>query len=116
MQELVLIIIGFALGWIWGIWRTTRNMLERIAQHPELFEGLLQRLKSMQKDEAAGLDPLSQGVVTEWVGDRVFLYRQDTHAFLAQGDTITEALAAAEQRFPEYKFTIRTDTAEQSAQ
>lgn len=116
MQELVLIIIGFALGWLWGIWRTTRSMLERVAQHPELFEGLLQRLKSMKQDETEGLDPLALGVVTEWVGDRVFLYREDTHEFLAQGDTISQAVATAEQRFPELKFNIRADTTQQSAQ
>jgi len=115
MYEMIILVIGIAIGFIWGAWRTTHAMLAKLSEQPELFRGLLDKIETMKEAENITGDELTQPVTVDWHGDRAYLYDENGN-FLAQANSISEALDAAQKRFPNMKFYFRLNDQTKSAQ
>lgn len=115
MYELTILVVGVVIGFVWGVWNTTHSMLAKLSEQPELFRGLLDRIESMKEAEQTTGDEQTQPVVVEWSGQSVYLYDSEGQ-FLAQANTVSDAMDAAQKRFPNMKFYIRLNDQKESAQ
>jgi hypothetical protein len=87
MEDFLLIIVIWFAGYVTGWW-----------SHSRLIRALLSRaLEDTEDDEPVKLR-------VERHGDAIYLYREDTNEFLAQGATLQEALDLVEKRFPNEQF------------
>ena len=50
MEFLVGIIMGIAIGFLWGVWRATQSFIERIIERPEEIRELMDRVNQTVKD------------------------------------------------------------------
>jgi MFS superfamily sulfate permease-like transporter len=116
MDFLIGIIMGIAIGFFWGIWRATQSFIERIVNEPEEIRELMNRVNKSVKEETDKLkESTEQDYRTEWHDGQCYLYDSKDN-FLAQGETIIEAMDRAEKRFPELKLNFRLNTSDKSNQ
>lgn len=105
MEFLTGLIIGISIGFVWGVWRATQSFIERIINQPEEIQEIIKRVnQSAETDQSE-----SQTVVeytTEWHNDVCYLY-DNKGKFIAQGNSVTEAMERAEKRFPGLKLNFR---------
>jgi hypothetical protein len=121
MDFLLGLLTGIAIGFIWGIWRATQSFIQRIIEQPEEIREIMQRVEKISQDEKKEVskntsdDRDKSDVKIEEHKGVVYLYdKNDT--FLAQGSNITDALDAAEKRFPGRKFYYRLNLPNESNQ
>ena len=108
--------MGIAIGFFWGIWRATQSFIERIVNEPEEIRELMNRVNKSVKEETDKLkESTEQDYRTEWHDGQCYLYDSKDN-FLAQGETIIEAMDRAEKRFPELKLNFRLNTSDKSNQ
>jgi MFS superfamily sulfate permease-like transporter len=116
MDFLIGIIMGIAIGFFWGIWRATQSFIERIVNEPEEIRELMNRVNKSVKEETDKLkESTEQDYRTEWHDGQCYLYDSKDN-FLAQGETIIEAMDRAEKRFPGLKLNFRLNTSDKSNQ
>lgn len=119
MEMLIIgLLIGVAIGFVWGVWRATQGFIERIIDHPEEIKELMAKFEQINadaEDEIAKINNPEQEFKTEWHNGMCYLYDTDDK-FLAQGASMAEAMDHAEKRFPELKLRVRENLSEQSSQ
>lgn len=115
MEFLVGIIMGIAIGFLWGVWRATQSFIERIIERPEEIRELMDRVNQTVKEDTATSQPQEQEYRTEWHNNVCYLYDSKDN-FLAQGSTIVEAMDRAEKRFPGMKLAFRLNEPNKSNQ
>jgi hypothetical protein len=106
MDLLLLVLYGagcFALG----RWYQIQVMIRGLLNNHERIRGILERYA---EEDAAAESSVVQ-VDAEWVGDQVYLYRADTHEFLAQGTDIHGAIANITKLTPGVSYEIPADMA-----
>jgi hypothetical protein len=113
MELLVGIIVGFAIGAFWGIWHATSSMFDRMAANPQEFKTLIEKIQQLQSNTEQTGDPKRSPIRIEWHSEVCYLYDSNDR-FLAQGSSVTEALALANKRFPKRDF--RLNESKESAQ
>ena len=102
--------IGYVVGWHHHAFTTIRRMIE----HPEIYAELLSKLKQVDTETVEEVKEESK-IRTELFDGHWYIYDDET--FLAQGKSLTEALANAEQRFPgQYEFKLRLTVPNESNQ
>ncbi len=108
------LLVGVAIGFMWGVWRATQSFIERIINEPEEFKELLAKIDSAVKDEPKK-ESIEQDYRTEWHQGVCYLYDSKDN-FMAQGSSITEAMHNAEKRFPGLKLNFRLNETNKSSQ
>jgi hypothetical protein len=118
MDFLLGVLTGIAIGFIWGVWRATQGFIQRIIEKPEEIREIMSRVQKISKEEledAKTTTNTQSDVKIEEHQGVVYLY-DNNDEFLAQGTSITDALDAAERRFPNRKFYYRLDLPKESNQ
>jgi hypothetical protein len=111
MELLFILVIGIAIGWYWHAW----SMVQRMINNPDAFIDAAKKVKKIDDDLKDHLEELKpKSVRTEFLQGQCYLYEDET--FLAQGETVSEALSNAEKRFPNRKFTFRVIIPNESSQ
>ena len=95
-EDLVLLacthLVAFWLGYKWGLHaaviRIVHNFIKDPAEITRAFEQI-RELRATLDDEPK---PVSVDVRAEWIGDQVYIYREDTGEFLAQGKDVESAI------------------------
>jgi hypothetical protein len=112
-MEIFLVVIGvFFLGVCFGWYAHAKAMYAKIITDPDSMISLLQKLKDVNDEVDESTD---KSVKVENHEGRVFLFDHD-NTFLAQGTSVTDALDAAEKRFPNRKFYYRLNLPNESNQ
>jgi len=119
MEFILGLVTGVALGFMWGVWRATQSFIERIIERPEEIREIMSRIQKLSKEDVLSSDDTSNDnandIRIEHHQGVVYLYDSNDE-FLAQGNSISAALAAAEQRFPNRKFAYRLNLPDESNQ
>ena len=111
-------ITGIAIGFLWGVWRATQSFIQRIIERPEEIREIMTRVERLAKEEDSTqttIKTASNEVRVEFHHGVCYLYDHNDQ-FLAQGATATDAILAAEQRFPGMTFNLRLNDSKESAQ
>lgn len=118
MEFLLGLLTGLAIGFIWGVWRATQSFIERIIERPDDIKEIMERVNQAAKTDQSESQSQSQTAVeytTEWHNDVCYLYDNKGN-FMAQGNSVTEAMERAEKRFPGLKLNFRIKDPEKSNQ
>jgi hypothetical protein len=82
----------FWAGYKWGlhsaVMRIVHNFIKDPAEITRAFEQI-RELRATLDDDAT---PASVDVRAEWIDDQVYIYREDTGEFLAQGTSVEAAI------------------------
>lgn len=89
---ILLFIVAFVLGGAYG-YKLRERVAERVLAH---------LLDEAEKEEKTHDDKIQ--IVVEKHEDRIFIYKKDTHEFMAQGSSYKELNDALENRYPGKKF------------
>lgn len=112
--------MGIAIGFFWGVWRSTQSFIERIIERPEEIQEIMDRVKTASQEvrtemaQESGELP-SNEIKAEFHDGVCYLYDHNDK-FLAQGPTVTDAIDLAKKRFPELKLNFRLNTSDTSNQ
>lgn len=93
---------GLIIGWMLN----ARAVARKILRDPDKMIKVIENYK----DSVSKLEELQQehkdtpGLKVERHGDVIYLFRDDTNEFLAQGTTLQEALDLVGKRFPNKNF------------
>jgi hypothetical protein len=94
MEELLLIIIAFAIGWFAREWLAMYQMSK-----------ILRRMEIHVDEEMENMIPIN----IEYVDDKFYVYQQDGEVFMAQGKTRKELEENLMKRYPGKKFAANTN-------
>lgn len=101
----VMILIAFWLGWK----IRTAILMYHLSEDPDKMIGILNKIKEIN---ASGKDSIPEevnpngDVKIEHHHGHVYLFESETDKFLAQGETIADAIAMMDKRFPG-RFTLK---------
>jgi hypothetical protein len=109
------LLLGIALGFVWGVWRATQSFIQRIVEQPEEIRELMNRVDLAVKKETDTQEPKSEEYRTEWHQGVCYLY-DSKDRFMAQGADVLEAMSNAEKRFPGIKLNFRVNEPNKSNQ
>ena len=112
IEDVVLLIFthvaAFWLGYRWGIHTAVIRIITNYIRNPgdmaEAFKQL-RDLKDLEDDTAV------VAVRAEWIDKEVYLYREDTGVFLAQGRDVHTAISTITQLTPGVSYEIPADMA-----
>lgn len=109
---LIAVVFGYFIGWHHHAFKT----IQRMIHHPDMFLELIKRLKEVELDQEDTVKTtIPSEIRTEMIEGNWYIYDDET--FLAQGKSLSEALANAEQRFPgQYEFNLRLTVPNESNQ
>lgn len=119
MEFLSGIIVGIAIGFIWGVWRATQSFIQRIVDNPEEIKEIMSRIERISKEDTESdkqvIPEIDQEYRTEYHHGMCYLYDSKDN-FMAQGSDIIEAMNNAERRFPGLKLNFRINDPNKSNQ
>lgn len=101
----------FWLGYRWGIHSAVIRIISNYMNNPKDIE---QAFKQISDLKSQADEPDNNDVVylrAEWVGEQVYLYREDTNEFLAQGADVHTAISNITQLTPGVSYEIPADMA-----
>jgi hypothetical protein len=90
-------VVGVVVGWLWH----AKLVFRKIAEDPDRMIRMLQAVKIIKLDNS---DDQPFELKVERHNDAIYLFRNDTNEFLAQGTTLQEALELVNKRFPDMNF------------
>ena len=93
---------GLIIGWLLNARTVARKILNDPDKMIRLIENYKQSSTNLKELEQAQTDSTSLRV--EKHNDTIYLFRDDTNEFLAQGTTLQEALDLVNKRFPNKNF------------
>lgn len=99
MEILITFVLGFIYGW-WLHGRWTQRIMNKLLEDPSSLITILEKFKQPDNAQTDSSHPLR----VERHDDMIYLYNGATDEFLAQGDTLQEALDLVGQRFPDKTF------------
>jgi hypothetical protein len=105
MDNILEIIIWFALGWVIGWWYHSRVLLKNILNNPDHLISLLQAYKTNKDPEHTEDGKEVVECVVEKENGQYFLYSKDDNSFLTQAPTLESALTSLNEKFPNKFFT-----------
>jgi hypothetical protein len=106
-------LILFGLGcFSLGRWYQIHVMIKGLLNNHERVQKLLSRYA----EEDAQAEAQVVAIRAEWVGDQVYLYRDDTQEFLAQGLDVHTAIGNITKLTPGVSYEIPADMAKKPEQ
>jgi rhamnogalacturonyl hydrolase YesR len=105
MENLFELLIAGAVGYYIGSWVKEQVMLIRMVRNAkETIKYLEHAQKVMEEVEADGIPEDAIEVKIERVNDLVYAYNKVTGEFLAQAQSLHQAMLLAAKRYPGKKF------------
>jgi hypothetical protein len=105
MENLFELLIAGAVGYFIGSWVKEQIMLVRMVRNAkEIIEYLKHAQKVMEEVEADGIPEDAIEVEIERVNGFVYAYNKMTGEFLAQAQSLHQAMTLAAKRYPGKKF------------
>ena len=101
-------LVCFALGRWYQLHRMIKGLLNNHLR--------IQEILARYADEDAAADTSVVQIRAEWVDDQVYLYRDDTQEFLAQGVDVHTAIANITKLTPGISYEISADLAKKPEQ
>lgn len=101
-MDLLLILGIFISGFFFGWLRASKVFLDKLLSDPDFMISLIKKYKE-SKEDIKDSDGIRE-IEIERHGEMLYLYAKDNGEFLAQGNTLQEALGIVEQRFPDQTF------------
>lgn len=105
----------FWLGYKWGlhqaVMRIVRNFIMDPNEITRAFKEIRELRATLEDDQAA---PDSVDVRAEWIGDQVYIYREDTGEFLAQGTSVEAAIHSIPASDRDVAYHIPEDMAKKT--
>ena len=106
-------LVLFGLGcFSLGRWYQIHVMIKGLLNNHERVQKLLSRYA----EEDAQAESQVVAIRAEWVGDQVYLYRDDTQEFLAQGIDVHTAIGNITKLTPGVSYEIPADMAKKPEQ
>ena len=106
-------LVLFGLGcFSLGRWYQIHVMIKGLLNNHERVQKLLSRYA----EEDAQAEAQVVAIRAEWVGDQVYLYRDDTQEFLAQGLDVHTAIGNITKLTPGVSYEIPADMAKKPEQ
>ena len=106
-------LVLFGLGcFSLGRWYQIHVMIKGLLNNHERVQKLLSRYA----EEDAQAESQVVAIRAEWVGDQVYLYRDDTQEFLAQGIDVHTAIGNITKLTPGISYEIPADMAKKPEQ
>lgn len=100
MDSLLLLVVGFVIGW----WVHRITVLNRVLKNPDSLIQMLEKYKTAKLEAENAGEETPRNIRIEKHGNQIYLFAEDTNEFLAQAETLQEALALVETRFPSQSF------------
>lgn len=92
----VLVLVAF-----WAGWRVrTAIVMYHLSEDPDKMIGILNKIKEINKNKDTPKALTTCDVKIEHHNGHVYLFESETDKFLAQGETIAEAIKIMDERFP----------------
>jgi len=105
MENLFELLIAGAVGYFIGSWVKEQIMLVRMVRNAkDIIKYLEHAQKVMEEVEAAGVPEDAIEVEVERVNGFVYAYNKMTGEFLAQAQSLHQAMTIAAKRYPGKKF------------
>lgn len=105
MENLFELLIAGAVGYYIGSWVKEQIMLVRMVRNAkEIIKYLEHAQKVMEEVEADGIPEDAIEVEIERVNGFVYAYNKMTGEFLAQAQSLHQAMTLAAKRYPDKKF------------
>ena len=103
-------LVLFGLGcFSLGRWYQIQVMIRGLLNNHERIQKILARYA--EEDAATAADAQVVAISAEWHGDQVYLYRDDTGEFLAQGVDVHTAIGNITKLTPGVSYEIPADMA-----
>jgi hypothetical protein len=99
----------FWLGYRWGIHSAVVRIITNYMNNPKDLEKAFKQLNDLKEDNTD--DSTVVNIRAEWVDDQVYLYREDSGEFLAQGTDVHTAIANITKLTPGISYEISADMA-----
>ena len=111
-------LVMFWAGYKWGlhqaVMRIVHNFIKDPAEITRAFKEI-RELRATLEDEPASTEE-SVDVRAEWIGDQVYIYREDTGEFLAQGVDVESAIRSIPASDHDVAYHIPEDMAKKPEQ
>jgi len=107
-------LVMFWLGYRWGLHSAVIRIISNYMNNPKDIEQAFKQISDL-KEEANDPDADVVHLRAEWVGEQVYLYREDTGEFLAQGADVHTAISNITQLTPGVSYEIPADMAKKPA-
>ncbi len=108
-------VAAFWLGYRWGLHTAVIRMISNYVRNPGDMAKAFKQITDLQDAEDQS-DSTIVAVRAEWVADQVYLYREDTGVFLAQGSDVHTAIANITRLTPGVGYGIPADMAKKPEQ
>jgi hypothetical protein len=110
MNDIIIyIVIGAVAFWLGKQWAVI-HFINNISQNPENVIKMLEKIKKINEEydlKIADLAPEDAIMLnTEERAGLVYLFQSEDDKFIAQGQSLEDALKSAAERFPSKKFWI----------
>lgn len=116
-EDLVLLVFThvavFWLGYRWGIHKAVIRIITNYVNNPGDMERAFKQLNDLKDLED---DTAVVAVRAEWINQEVYLYREDTGVFLAQGTDVHTAISSITKLTPGVSYEIPADMAKKPEQ
>ena len=105
----------FWLGYRWGIHTAVIRIIANYVRNPGDMAKAFKQITDL-KDLEDHDDQLVVAIRAEWIDQEVYLYREDTGVFLAQGTDVHTAISAITKLTPGVSYEIPADMAKKPEQ
>lgn len=100
--NIAILAVVFWLGWK----VRTAVIMHHLSEDPDRMISILNRIKEINEQKATPDESAKGDVKIEYHNGHVYLFETETDRFLAQGQTISEAIDIMDKRFPG-RFTLK---------
>jgi hypothetical protein len=101
-------LVMFWLGYRWGIHTAVIRIITNYIRNPGDMAAAFKQLSDLKDSED---DTAVVAVRAEWIDKEVYLYREDTGVFLAQGTDVHTAISTVTKLTPGVSYEIPADMA-----
>jgi hypothetical protein len=96
----------FWLGYRWGIHSAVIRIISNYMNNPKDIEQAFKQISDLKSQADEPDDKAVVYLRAEWVGEQVYLYREDTNEFLGQGTDVHTAISNITQLTPGVSYEI----------
>lgn len=104
LENIFIFLVVFFAGFVFGWLNHAHSFLRKVMADPDEMINLLNEYKKSKPEDQKNQDTPVREIKVEKYGNALYLYAKDNDQFLAQGNTLQEALAEVDKKFPGKNF------------
>ena len=109
-------LIMFWAGYKWGLHSAVMRIVRNFIDDPDHIRRTFNQLERVRAGLDLEEDTVTVAVTAEWVNNQIYIYREDTGEFLAQGADIYTAIANCTKMTPGVSYEIHAEMAKKPEQ